>query len=409
MSQPRLVRTDLLEAAEAELDAAGYAYREEVGGKHPRLIVDVNGNEETIILSGTPSDWRSVKNARAQVRRKIKAWNLEMEPRQMELVPVEDTPNFEMIVPHGGEIGGVSVQTVSARALHLFLRVGKDFSTWIKDRIEQYGFVEGVDFVMFDAAPQNGGAGNRGVRKEYAITIDMAKELSMVERNEMGRAARRYFIECERQLRAQPSGAVTVSGSEDAILDLIVAGNQDMLAAQSRSAQDVVEHVEGGKLAVLKYLKMYVRETLDGIVQYQADFRESTRRRDKAVATRLDKVEQSVTALLKLAEQPLLSRSFIFSDWYDHDRIYQEFFPGRHIPNRRFLSSAISKSLDAYCKKRQRGFDMQSRRIGGRNVNLWHKDSVGPWMKVHGHDMVRAHLAKNRKTDPVVVAFGGAR
>lgn len=99
-------------------------------------------------------------------------------------------------------IGAHPVPSVDARELHGFLEVGKDFSSWIKGRIEQYGFVEHHDFVTFDAAPQNGGAGNRGHRTDYALTLDMAKELAMVERNERGRQARRYFIECERRLWA---------------------------------------------------------------------------------------------------------------------------------------------------------------------------------------------------------------
>ncbi|MCX8016938.1 MAG: phage antirepressor KilAC domain-containing protein [Rhodocyclaceae bacterium] len=99
-------------------------------------------------------------------------------------------------------IGDSTIQTVNARDLHAFLGVGKDFSTWIKGRIQQYGFVEHHDFVTFDAAPQNGGAGNRGHRVEYAISLDMAKELAMVERNDRGKQARLYFIECERRAKA---------------------------------------------------------------------------------------------------------------------------------------------------------------------------------------------------------------
>jgi len=84
-------------------------------------------------------------------------------------------------------VGGMFMQTTSARDLHAFLKVGKDFSSWMKARIEQFDFVENSDFVVIDVAPQNGGAGNRGARVEYALTLDMAKELSMVERNAQGK------------------------------------------------------------------------------------------------------------------------------------------------------------------------------------------------------------------------------
>lgn len=99
-------------------------------------------------------------------------------------------------------IGNGSVQTVNARELHEFLEVGKVFAAWIQERIEQYGFAENVDFVCFPISESKGRGGRN--RKEYALTLDMAKELAMVERNEKGKQARQYFIECERRLRNNP-------------------------------------------------------------------------------------------------------------------------------------------------------------------------------------------------------------
>jgi len=87
-------------------------------------------------------------------------------------------------------------KAVNARELHEFLGNKREFVTWIKQRIEQYGFVENQDYTSFDniVKRENGAT----VRKEYAISLDMAKELSMVENNEKGRLARKYFIECEK-------------------------------------------------------------------------------------------------------------------------------------------------------------------------------------------------------------------
>ncbi len=95
---------------------------------------------------------------------------------------------------------GHFVPTVNARDLHAFLGVGKDFSTWVKDRISQYGFLENQDFAVFLSFGGNPAGGRPA--KEYALTLDMAKELSMVERNEKGKQAREYFIECERRTRS---------------------------------------------------------------------------------------------------------------------------------------------------------------------------------------------------------------
>lgn len=103
----------------------------------------------------------------------------------------------QLIAVSTSTVGNDTIQTVNARDLHAFLEVGKDFSTWIKGRVDQYGFAEGVDYVC---SPNPGSEGRGGGnKKDYHLTIDMAKELSMVERNEKGRQARRYFIECERR------------------------------------------------------------------------------------------------------------------------------------------------------------------------------------------------------------------
>ena len=106
----------------------------------------------------------------------------------------------ELIPVTRQDIGSALVQTVSARELHAFLEVGKVFAAWIQERIEQYGFSQGVDFEVFSNSGNNPKGGRPS--NEYAITLDMAKELSMVERNEKGRQARRYFIECERKLQS---------------------------------------------------------------------------------------------------------------------------------------------------------------------------------------------------------------
>ncbi len=74
-------------------------------------------------------------------------------------------------------IGQAQVSAVNARELHAFLEVGKDFSTWMKDRIAQYGFVEDQDFVVFPEIGENPTGGRPS--KEYALTLDMAKELAI--------------------------------------------------------------------------------------------------------------------------------------------------------------------------------------------------------------------------------------
>ena len=89
-------------------------------------------------------------------------------------------------------------QLVSARELHEFLEVTERFSNWFSRQL-QYGFIEGVDFsgckVFNTLAKQD--------LQDYAITIDMAKEISMIQRTDKGRQARKYFIKCEKKLREE--------------------------------------------------------------------------------------------------------------------------------------------------------------------------------------------------------------
>lgn len=88
------------------------------------------------------------------------------------------------------------IETVSARELHNFLESKRDFPTWFKDRIEKYGFIEGQDFTTISGKSK---IGRPSI--EYYISLDMAKELSMVENNDKGRQARQYFIEVEKKVK----------------------------------------------------------------------------------------------------------------------------------------------------------------------------------------------------------------
>ena len=89
---------------------------------------------------------------------------------------------------------------VSARELHEGLKATERFQQWFDKRVKKYGFEEEVDFTSVKTFTLV----NNGAKKElqdYAITIDMAKELCMVQNNELGRKFRKYFIECEKQLK----------------------------------------------------------------------------------------------------------------------------------------------------------------------------------------------------------------
>lgn len=88
---------------------------------------------------------------------------------------------------------------VDARNLHAWLEVGRDFSNWLKARIVELELLEGVDVQKVnDSASPNLASANR---VDYALSLDAAKHIAMVERNDRGREARQYFIEAEKRAR----------------------------------------------------------------------------------------------------------------------------------------------------------------------------------------------------------------
>lgn len=88
---------------------------------------------------------------------------------------------------------------VSARDLHEFLGVGADYRHWFP-RMCEYGFTEGQDFnsVKNDRVQMEGGRMVSRTVDDAILTIDMAKELCMLQRNEKGKQARQYFIQLEK-------------------------------------------------------------------------------------------------------------------------------------------------------------------------------------------------------------------
>ena len=96
------------------------------------------------------------------------------------------------IIDHNGQ------SAVNARELHAFLGVGKDFSSWIKKQIERCDLIEYQDFEVFTQKGENLQGGRP--TSEYALSLDAAKEISMMSQCERGKQARRYFIECEKRL-----------------------------------------------------------------------------------------------------------------------------------------------------------------------------------------------------------------
>ena len=193
--------------------------------------------------------------------------------------------NSNLIPVFNGLIQNQPVQLCNARELHTFLDIGKDYSTWIKDRINEYGFIQDEDYFIITERT------NGRPRKEYHITLDMGKELGMVERNERGRQIRQYFIRCERTLKAlqQPQQLALPEPKKftheftefeiETLVWLLIGHHQmNTLLGQLEKPLDAI----GSNLhpAVYSYWKEYGRQYKDAlptIKRLMAPFKQSNR------------------------------------------------------------------------------------------------------------------------------------
>lgn len=98
---------------------------------------------------------------------------------------------------------------VSARELYNFLEVSTKFNDWIK-RMFSYGFTENQDYILVTQKRATNNPKNPfTTENDFALTLDTAKEISMLQRNDKGKIARQYFIECEKKLQQSlPSNTI---------------------------------------------------------------------------------------------------------------------------------------------------------------------------------------------------------
>jgi anti-repressor protein len=124
-------------------------------------------------------------------------------------------------------------KAVSARELYEFLEIKEDFTDWFK-RYLQYGFIEKDDYIIYLENRVN--SDNRRGRPsvDYLMTVEMAKEISMLQRSEKGKEARKYFIECERKLKEHQLAIPDFSNPYEAALAWAERYKREQLAIEER-------------------------------------------------------------------------------------------------------------------------------------------------------------------------------
>ena len=167
-------------------------------------------------------------------------------------------------------------QLVSARELHKFLEVKTRFDIWF-DRMCEYGFAENIDFIAY--VQKSTHANNREyTQTDYLLKISMAKEISMIQRNEKGKQAREYFIKCEEAWN-----------SEDMILSrALQIQNKKMVEYREQIRELQYDNqIKTQQIAELKPMKDYVDTILSSedtmtITQIGADYGKSAKELNKS-------------------------------------------------------------------------------------------------------------------------------
>lgn len=101
-----------------------------------------------------------------------------------QLIPVQTNEHLEPII--------------SGRDLHEFLEVGTRYDTWF-ERMKEYGFENGKDYIEVTEEVDAQKRARTYEQINHALKLDMAKEISMIQRNEKGKEARQYFIAVEKE------------------------------------------------------------------------------------------------------------------------------------------------------------------------------------------------------------------
>jgi len=200
-------------------------------------------------------------------------------------------------------------QLVSARDLHKFLEVGKDFSTWFKDMLN-YGFEEGIDFT-----PILGKSTGGRPTKEYAITLDMAKEISMLQRSEKGKIARKYFIECEKKAK-QPQELTRIE-----LLTMALEAEKKVIELEKTKAQisdkKTATAMATASVAVRKANRLEIQ--LDQSLQYANIKRVEMSTGEKYKWRKLKEKSEELNKQIKDVPDPNFGtvKAYHYDAWYD--------------------------------------------------------------------------------------------
>lgn len=182
---------------------------------------------------------------------------------------------YELIEVRERTVGDEQVKTVDARRLHERLGSKQEFGAWIKNKVVNNPFfMDNQDYVLLDNLIKRTGRGGHN-RKDYVLTTDTAKKVSMAEQTEAGNKVRDYFLECEKVATStiQPSIPTTMVEALALALELEkervrLAAENVILIEQNKEAAPHVEFSKAietstGSLGIGEFAKVIVNSGLE--------------------------------------------------------------------------------------------------------------------------------------------------
>ena len=196
--------------------------------KHP----DLSDYNLDMKLRRTPSSVRAKRSQLASeldtsavVTRRLRE---SRKAKQMERVNVDRVSNGDSRSNVSGELIPLTendgVSAVMGRDLHKFLEVDTEYRHWFP-RMVEYGFSAGQDYTVKNDRNPNGGRPSLN----HIISLDMAKEISMIQRTDKGKQARQYFIECERKAKRAPAELTRLE-----LLQIAMESEKERLALEAK-------------------------------------------------------------------------------------------------------------------------------------------------------------------------------
>lgn len=304
-------------------------------------------------------------------------------------------PETQLVRVFTGQIGGIPANVCDARELHTYLEVARDFSTWLNERVEKYGFEENRDFAVCSPNPGSKKRGGHN-RKDYHLSLDMAKELSMVENNDQGRTARRYFIDMERKALEAAGQIVPASHIET----LLPSEQQTLSEIVHKKAQPYGDDIGKAlaeiwsrlhhKFRIAKYSQLPRTQLADAIVYI-------TGMTLKLAAPAEEALSSEQWRQLSLAAQRASANWFLSGDatnqWL-HNRLRTEFnirqiadLPPSKLPEALAILKDIEAKASVLC----------TIAIGLRDA--FHRDIIGagdPWTPWVARQLGGAHMVPER-------------